>query len=505
MATAHAELIDGLMDSKSYPHPCGAIELIETHISWVLLTGQQAYKIKKPVDLGFVDFTSLERRKHFCEEEIRLNSRLAPNLYLDVVPITGTAENPQVGGDGEIIEYAVRMRQFDTSTVLSVMSLQEITIDQMDRLADDCAAFHDVADAVAPDSHYGTPAAIFKPVVTNFDVLRGLDASVAELVTEVWDRTEFLFERLIHTFKQRQLKGRVRECHGDLHLGNMFLQDGRITIFDGIEFNESLRWIDVVSDVAFLIMDLTSRGQNAVANRFLNRWLERTGDYDGLRVLAFYCSYRAAVRAKVDVIRSHQPDVAFSEQRHLVDDCCEHLQLARQYLIRQPPSLTITMGLSGSGKTTITDRMMANGNVIRIRSDVERKRLHGLGLLEQSPDELKKRIYSDHSTEMVYRKLRHLAAAAIDAGYPVVVDATFLKQAQRRMFAQLAESLGVPFTILHCDADESVLRERIRLREGRNDDASEAGEAVLDSQLQVVEKLCETELPYVQSSVPVPE
>ena len=500
MATTQTQLVDGLMNAKIYPPPCLHVELVETHISWVLLTGQHAYKVKKPVNLGFVDFTSLERRKHFCEEEIRLNSRLAPDLYLDVVSITGTVENPRINGDGPIIDYAVRMQQFDKSHVLSVMSIQEITIQQVETLADECAVFHQTAETVAPDSHQGTPAAIFKPVSDNFEVMNALDGSICALVADVRDRTCFLFERLIYTFKQRQIHGHIRECHGDLHLANMFLQDGRITIFDGIEFNDSLRWIDVVSDIAFLMMDLTIRGHRDIANRFLNRWLERTGDYDGLKVLAFYCSYRAVVRAKVDSIRIHQPDVAYSEQRHLAKDCCEYLKLARQYLIRQPPSLSITMGLSGSGKTTVTDRLIANSNIIRIRSDVERKRMHGLGLLDQSTGELKTRVYSRRSTDMVYEKLKQLAAVAIDAGYSVVVDATFLKRAQRRMFIQLAESLGVPFTILHCEADEHVLRERIRHRQSQQNDASEAGEEVLDAQLQLVETLCEAEEKYAQSA-----
>ena len=487
MQTTETRIVDGLLDPKLYPHPSTNVELIETHISWVLLTGLRAYKIKKPVNLGFVDFTTLERRKHFCEEEIRLNRRLAPDLYLDVVPITGSIQHPQIDGEGPAIEYAVRMRQFDKTQVLTALPPEELTVARIEQLADDCAAFHGTAESVAPDSHFGTPEANFKPVVENLAAMGNCDESICEKVCDLRERVDFLFGRLIHSFKERKLNGRVRECHGDLHLGNMFLQDERIEIFDGIEFNDSFRWIDVISDIAFLVMDLTVRGHRDLANRFLNRWLEQTGDYDGLNVLSYFCSYRAAVRAKVDVIRIHQPDVAFSEQRHLAHDCCDYLKLAQQYLIRHPPSLTITMGLSGSGKTTITDRMIDTTNVIRIRSDVERKRMHGLGLMETSDQELKSRMYSELSTAAVYDRLKHLAATVIDAGNPVVVDATFLKRSQRQSFARLAESLGVPFSIIHCQASESILRERIRKRQAKANDASEAGENVLDAQLKIIE------------------
>lgn len=497
MEIAETRIIEGLLDPDIYPHPCTKVDLIQTHISWVFLTGLRVYKIKKPVNLGFVDFTSLERRKHFCSEEIRLNRRMAPDLYLDVVPITGSVEHPQIDGDGPVIEYAVRMRQFEKSHLLTSVATAELTIDRIEQLAADCASFHDRADAVPPDSQFGTPEAVLKPVVENFEAMKDCDDSTCETVADLRERVNFSFGRLIPAIKKRKSAGRVRECHGDLHLGNMFLEQDRITVFDGIEFNESLRWIDVISDIAFLVMDLTVRGHHDLANRFLNRWLEQTGDYDGLTVLPFYCSYRAAVRAKVDVIRIHQPDVSFSEQRHLSRDCCDYLKLAHQFLIRKPPSLTITMGLSGSGKTTVTDELIAQGDAIRIRSDVERKRMYGLGLTETSDDEMKSRMYSEQSTAAVYDRLRHRAATVIDAGYPVVVDATFLKRQQRKSFARLAEGLGVPFAIIYCHASENVLRQRIRTRHAKGSDPSEASEAVLDRQLAIVEPLDDSEAEYI--------
>ena len=471
MEKTETRIVDGLLNPDIYPHPSTAVELVETHISWVLLTGLRAYKIKKPVYLGFVDFTTLERRKHYCEEEILLNQRLAPDLYLDVVPITGSIENPQIDGTGPVVEYAVRMRQFNKNHLLTALPSIELSVARIERLADSCAAFHGQAETVMPDSAFGSPQANYQPVVENFAAMESTDESVCEQVADLRERVEFLVGRLIHTFRERKLCGRVRECHGDLHLGNMFLQDDKIWIFDGIEFNESFRWIDVINDIAFLVMDLTARGHRGLANRFLNRWLEQTGDYEGLKVLSFYCAYRAAVRAKVDLIRIHQSDVTCSEQLHLAHDCSSYLRLAQEFLVRHPPSLTITMGLSGSGKSTVTGRLVETRNAIRIRSDVERKRLYGLDVTGKFSDESKSQVYSERSTASVYDCLKQLAATVIDAGYPVIVDATFLKRSQRQSFARLAQSLGVPFSIIHCQAHEDVLRERIRNRQAEGVDA----------------------------------
>ena len=493
METTVPCVVEGLMNPDIYPHPCVKVELVETHISWVLLTGLRAYKIKKPLKLAFVDFSTLERRRHFCEEELRLNRRLAPELYLRVVPITGTVNAPQIDGDGPVIDYAVQMRQFNKDHVLSQLSEDQLTDSRIDRLADDCAAFDSHAQAVAPDSVYGAPHTVFASLVENFEALANADDSIVDLVADIRERAELEFGRLVHAMNERRLNGRVRECHGDLHLGNMFLENDEITIFDGIEFNPSFRWIDVASDIAFLIMDLEDRGYSRQARRFLNRWLEQTGDYDALRVLPFYCAYRATVRAKVEVIRMHQPEIGYSNQRHLVNDCQHYLRTAQSYLIRSAPSLAITMGPSGSGKSTVTQRLIERGNVIRIRSDVERKRMFGLGMLTASVGETKVRMYSESATKAVYDRLKMLAVSVIEAGFSVVVDATFLKIAQREPFVRLAESLGVPFSIIVCQASEETLRDRLCRRNAAGPDASEADATVLEAQLHEMEELSRPE------------
>ena len=483
-----------LLDPAAYPHPCSSVDLIETHISSVFLTGLRAYKVKKPVDFGFVNFESLESRRRCCEEELRLNRRLAPELYIGVVPIVGTPEAPRVGGDGEPFEYAVEMRQFDQHQLMSSLSPDALKKSYADQLASLCADFHERAAVAPADSDFGSTESIIDPVRENFFVLTEClrDASQLRLVEEVSEWSEFEFERIRAVLVRRRAQGRVRECHGDMHLGNMFLHDGQVVVFDGIEFNESLRWIDVASEIAFIAMDLDDRGRNDLAMRFVNRWLELTGDYEALSVLRFYEAYRAAVRAKVLAIRLSQGDVDTDEAAKLTRECWKYLELAYSYTRRDRPSLMITMGPSGSGKTTTTQDIVESMGTIRIRSDVERKRLFGLSPETRPPDERKAELYSPQSTKRTYQRLEEQARIVVDAGFPVVVDATFLRRNERNRFAALASRLGASFLILTFEAHPDVLRERIRLRNAVHHDASDADDSVLDDQLKDIEPLCPT-------------
>jgi aminoglycoside phosphotransferase family enzyme/predicted kinase len=488
-------LIHQLLEPDVYPHPCTDISLVETHISWVILTGIYAYKIKKPVDLGFVDFSTIERRRHFCEEELRLNRRLAPDLYQEVVPITGSATHPCMGdsgGNGRAVEYAVRMRQFDQDQLLSrLIQHDRVTPDQIDQLANTVATFHDQVAVAEVASTFGSPNELFDPVEANFDaILPVLDGAEKELAEELQEWSRFQFDRLYDDFALRKISGMIRECHGDMHLGNMFLNPetgdsaGRVVVFDGIEFNSNLRWIDVMSEIAFVVMDLEDRGRPDLAHRFLNKWLEYTGDYNGLRLLPFYMVYRAVVRAKVDAIRLAQGHLHHDERQHLNDDCAGYLKLAYKYTDSRRPVMMITNGVSGSGKTTGTQNTIERTGAIRVRSDIERKRLFGVKPLGNSSDS---EIYTATATDQTYECLADLSKDVIQAGYPVVVDATFLKRERRNRFCRLARCLGVPFFILQFGANEEVLRERVRQRQQTGGDASEATIDVLDRQLRSAE------------------
>ncbi|MDD5242117.1 MAG: AAA family ATPase [Sulfuricella sp.] len=469
------------------------VEVIETHISWVLLAGGFAYKIKKSLDLGFLDFSTLEKRRHCCEEELRLNRRLAPNLYLEVTPITGNTGQPTLDGSGQAIEYAVKMRRFPQSSLLDQILLRgELTPEMIDAIACGIAGFHQRTAIADSASRFGAPEQAHQPTAQNFTQIRPRlleqnDRSRLDGL-ERWSEEEYRICR--EAFTTRKAQGFIRECHGDLHLGNMVLLDGEVVPFDCIEFNDDLRWIDVVSEAAFLTMDLLDRERPDLARRFLNAYLEQTGDYIGLAVLRYYLVYRAMVRAKVASIRAGQEGETgaghWRQYRHYVE-------LAESLTRHSPPFLAITHGLSGSGKTTITQALLEKMEMFRIRSDVERKRLYGLEPAARSGAAVAEGIYSPAANERTYRHLAELARSIIRSGHAVVVDAAFLRRRERASFGELARELGVPFVILDFAAPEHILRQRVEQRRRQGRDASEADIAVLENQLCNNEPLDDSE------------
>lgn len=505
--SASAELISSLLRAEVYPHPVTDLELIETHISWVILTGPYAYKIKKPINLGFLDFSSLAKRKLYCEEELRLNRRTAPSIYLDVVPITGSVSQPQLegDGDGELIEVAVKMRQFPQSAQLdNLLAEGGLTASHMDAFARLVAEFHQQVDVAGAndndDDDYGEPQQVLQPVEENFSQIGQLHLKPEQqtLLDELqaWSTAEH--HRLQTQLAQRKQQGFIRECHGDMHLRNLAWINDQAVAFDGIEFNANLRWIDVMSEVAFLVMDLQDRDQPALAQRFLNGYLELSGDYAGMTLLPFYLVYRALVRAKVAAIRAGQADLDDAEQSKLEDEMMTYLRLAQRYTLTEAGHLIIARGLSGSGKTTLTQPLLEQLPAIRIRSDVERKRLAGLQATERASAEPGKGIYTQQNSERTYAYLLGLASQILDAGYNVIVDATFLQQNQRQTFQQLADVKNVAFHILNVTARTETLQQRIMQRAGqRSADASDADLAVLQKQLNSIEEFTADEKPFV--------
>jgi aminoglycoside phosphotransferase family enzyme/predicted kinase len=488
-------LIGNLCERGKYPHPVAAIRLIETHISWVLLTGDFVYKIKKPVDFGFLDFSTLEKRHFFCREELRLNRRFTEDLYLDIVPITGTAEHPEMGGDGPAIEYAVKIRQFSSGFILAELAESgKLTEEEIDEVADMIAGFHARIARADPDSPYGDSENIKKWFDENFDHinprLTGESQSAQLRAIRGWGQQQW--QALTGLMRQRKLEGYVRECHGDLHLGNMTLLNGKIVLFDCIEFNPMLRWIDVVSEVAFLLIDLSHAGCKTLACRFLNRYLQATGDYPGLRLLRYYLVYRALVRAKVALLRQEQKNQAAGHWKPS-PEYGEYMDLADHFTETPPPLLILTHGYSGSGKSTIAGRLAETIGAIWLRSDIERKRLYGYAATQPSGSGLDIGLYTAQAGQATYRKLAELAGEAIAAGFPVIVDAAFLKSEQRRSFRELAAGSGARFIIVDVRASEESLRRRIERRRQQQNDPSEATLAVLERQLQTADRLTEDE------------
>ncbi|WP_332743950.1 bifunctional aminoglycoside phosphotransferase/ATP-binding protein [Hydrogenophaga sp.] len=494
-------LIVALLDPARYPHTAAKVELMETHGAWVLLAGVHAYKIKKPVRLPFMDFGTLDLRRAACQAEVRLNQRFetsnpASHLYLGALPIVGPAEQPRWGEPGQdeerAIEWAVHMRRFDEARRLDHLCARgALKPEHLTSLAQRMACFQ-AAAAVAPaDGTWGRAADTLAFARDNLGTLRdGLNhASDAALVGQLSQWTESSFTQRAPQMAQRLGEGRVREGHGDLHLANLVLIGDEVVPFDGIEFNDALRWIDVASDMAFVWMDLLDHGQPGLANGLLSDWLDAGGDTSAPDVLPFFAVYRALVRAKVAVIRSAQAgaDVATS-----LDEARGYTTLARRIATPPAPQLVITHGLSGSGKTWASSRWLqaeTTGRAIRLRSDVERKRLHGLSATQASGSGLNTGLYSPQAHGDTYTHLLERARHLLREGWSVLVDAAFLRRHEREAFRALAQTAGCPFHILATEAPLDTLRERITARQRRGGDASEATVAVLEQQLGWLEPL----------------
>lgn len=485
-----ALLIQALQESRAFRHPVTAITLVETHISWILLTGRYAYKIKKPVDFGFLDFSTLAQRRHYCAEEIRLNRRLAESLYLDVVAITGSPDRPVMGGEGEAIEYAVKMRQFEAGQLLSERAqCGRLGTDEIDQIAALLSRFHERAEVAGTASPYGEAEDIRHWAEENFVQIAPLSPPVNKQSVhglEQWSRNEW--RQKAEIMRERKIKGFIRECHGDLHLGNMTFIQGRVVPFDCIEFNPQLRWIDVVSELAFLVMDLTERKREGYGFRLLNAYLQRTGDYAGLALLRYYLVYRAMVRAKVALLRLRQT-IGRAEQKQILNEYRDYLGLAERWTQMTQPRLMIMYGYSGAGKSFVARALAESLGAIQLRSDIERKRLFGFAADADTGSGLGSGLYTPEAGRKTFGVLAELTESVLRAGFDVIVDATFLRASLRDKFRRLARDCGVPFVILEVKASEAELLRRIEQRRQEGRDASEADEAVLQQQLLSAEPL----------------
>jgi aminoglycoside phosphotransferase family enzyme/predicted kinase len=442
--------------------------VIETHISWVLLAGTLAWKVKKPVTLPFLDYHNLTQRRQCCAEEFRLNRRFAPQLYRAVVELGG--------------EPAIEMQRFaDTQRLDQVCARGALSAAHLNAFARQLAAWQ----ASAPlTPEFGSAATIQTSALENFTELFALQPAAAPRLEQLHQWTTREFARRHADFTQRQHQGRIREGHGDLHLANLVLLNDVITPFDAIEFNAAFRCIDVASEIAFTLLDLLDHQQPGLATLLLSEWLVWSGDFDALRVLRFYLVYRALVRAKVAALQNKTAE------------CASYLTLAERLTQPTQPTLIITHGPSGSGKTHASTRRLASADflrTVRVRADVERKRLYGLAPDADSGGS----IYSPAATLRTYTQLADLADLGLRAGWSVIVDAAFLKRAERDGFRQLASTRQAPFGILTPTADPTTCHARLLARQG---DASEATPAVLAQQLTWAEPLTRDEQALQASS-----
>jgi aminoglycoside phosphotransferase family enzyme/predicted kinase len=473
-----------LLRPEAFPHPVDAIDLKETHISWVVLTGAFAYKIKKPVKLDFIDASTLQRRRFLCDEELRLNHRLAPELYVDVVPITSEQGRLAVGGRGTVVDYAVRMHQFAASDELpALLEREDVDVAQIAALGEKLAQFHFDAAVAEPKRTPEKTQQMYDSVLGNLaQLLAHLDspqpaAQLGRLVDWTHDRADALEP----IFRMREQGGFVRECHGDLHAGNIVRLNERLVPFDCIEFNPELRWIDVMSDVAFLVMDLAGHGHGDLAFALLSRYLELSGDYEGLRVLPFYAVYRALVRAKVDALMVEKVPTRAAEFRKRLQ---KRLAAAQTWTAPDRPTLILMHGASGSGKSWLSGQLVPALPAVRVRSDLERKRLAGIAPTTAAGADVREGIYSPSFTHRTYSRLADCAENCLRAGLSIIVDAAFLDTTDRRVFRTLAARLNVPCAIVSCEADPITLAQRVTGRSHHGKDPSDATLSVLDAQLR---------------------
>jgi aminoglycoside phosphotransferase family enzyme/predicted kinase len=472
--------VRALDNPLAFGHPLRYLRLIETHISWIILTGNYAYKVKKPVNFGFLDFSTLERRRHFCHEELRLNRRYAPQIYLDVIEIHGTADAPRLNGKGAVIDYALQMIEFPQKCLFSHHAAAgTLTATMIDAIVDRVNDLHAKGTSASQDSTFGCAHSVRSWSEEN--LMQIANAIPASLIPASYARLQHWYqvnETLLDQVERRRQDGHVRDCHGDLHLDNMALIDNEVMPFDCIEFNPELRWIDTISEAAFVAMDLQARGYAGFGWRFISRYFEGSADYEAIGLLRYYLIYRALVRAKVEALRA--APVANPTAKTFAA-AFTYLDLADQWSTNQHAGMIIMHGLSGSGKSTVAAQLLEALGAIRIRSDVVRKQLHGLALHSNSQSAPNRGIYSNDATELTYDRMREIAATIIAANFCVILDATFLQEAERRKILKLETALPCTRVIVNCEAPEAILRERIIAREN---DPSEANLQILERQIQ---------------------
>ncbi len=509
MTTANLPpLIQSMLHPEFYPHPVQNVQLIQTHVSYVLLTGDYAYKVKKPVNFGFLDYSSLEKRQHFCQEELRLNQRGAAALYLDVLPVvqvgsqdseatfqfgesSASESSASDATDGGVVDYVVKMTQFPQDTLLtSLFDQGELTEDLLIRLAKAIASFH----LQAPSSDYvrsfGEIPQVRQSIDENYDQTETYinGPQTQQQFDETRAYTDRFFAEQKDLFSDRIHNNWIRECHGDLHLRNIAYWQDKLWLFDCIEFNEPFRFVDVMFDIAYIVMDLDARERPDLRTIFLNTYVEQTGDWDGLLVLPLYVSRQTYVRAKVTSFLLGDPSIPDADKQQITETAALYYRLAWQYTQPQTGKFTVMAGLSGSGKSTTARQLAKETGAIHLRSDAVRKHLGGIPLDQRGDDSL----YTPEMSQKTYDRLLSLGIKLVQSGYSVILDAKYDRQSLRQPVIEQANTHQIPLQILHCTAPNDILRDRLQSRTG---DIADATVDILEK--QVFEPFTDQESPFV--------
>ncbi len=462
--------IQGMLSPEAYPHPVDRIDLGQTHISYLLFAGDFVYKVKKPVDMGFLDFSTLERRQHFCEEEVRLNRRLCERTYLGVVPVAHDDGETKVDGAGTIVDYAVKMRRLpDDGMMTPLLERDGVTPEHIAVLARRIAEFHASSERSDEIDRYGGLATAIDNWHENFQQTEPFIGRTVHQrqFQEIQAFVEEAAEDDADLFEQRVREGRARDCHGDLRADAVCFEDDGVCIFDCIEFNERFRYSDVAADIAFLAMDLEFRGRHDLSDELMGRYLGATLDSTLPLVLPFYKCYRAYVRGKVDGFQLDQPEVDEAQKELAAQGARQYFELAHAYATQgRPHALIITVGVTGSGKSYLANALAARLGAVILSSDVARKRLLGIEPTEPRIEPIDSGTYDPKVTERTYQALLDGARPWLDRAKPVILDASYLRQQHREAAVRLAVETGARFLALECEADEALVWERLSERRG---------------------------------------
>jgi aminoglycoside phosphotransferase family enzyme/predicted kinase len=502
--------LKSLLKPAAYPEPAADVQLLQTHVSWIFLAGEFAYKVKKPVDFGFLNFTTLDRRRFYCQEEVRLNRRLCPEIYLDVVPLRECPSGVCFHGDGRIVDYGVKMVRLPAERMADrLLARGELTGADVIRIARTVAGFHRTAERGGEIDSYGSLEAIrrnWEENLRHLEEFAGMTISRKDLrLLQRWgDR--FLADKA-GLFADRIENGFIRDCDGDIHLENICITD-RVCIFDCIEFNNRFRYSDTAADIAFLLMDLESRGRKDLADIFLDEYLEASGDNGCRELLPFYQVSRAVVRGKVESLRLHDATMSAAEKRAAGERAARYLRLARGYLLREElaPFVVVVCGLSGSGKSTVAAELARQLGLTVLSSDILRKTLAGIPLLQRGGvDESGDGLYSPDRNEATYGEICTRAAGLLAKGRGVIVDATCRRRRDRELLRQLADGHGVGLHLFWLECPEVIVRQRLEERTHQGTSVSDAGWEVYLRQKEEVEPLLKSEGGTVLDGAAPPE
>jgi len=484
--------LKSLLKPDAYPEPTNKVELIQTHVSWIFLTDRYAYKIKKPVDFGFLNFSTIDRRRFYCNEEVKYNSRLCPGIYEKVVELRETPSGAGFLGDGQVIDYAVKMKRLPAEGMLDrLIANKSISAADLGKVARVIADFHRSALTSPSIAEYGHLDRIMFNWQENFEQVHPFkDTTLPDSERELIQSWVSLFaEKNRELFTRRLAEGFIRECDGDIHLENICLVDGMVYIFDCIEFNERFRCCDTAADVAFLLMDLDFHGRHDLSEEVIATYLGASGDHGMLAVIDFYKVYRAFVRGKVESLRLNDTGIDQQERNLAKTRAIRYFRLARGYIERRElqPTLFITCGLMGSGKSTLASQLSFELGIAAFNSDTIRKQMSGITPETPVPAEYGEGVYGRQVSEQVYDELMRLADTDLAAGRSVIIDASFISRQDRRRGADLAMRHAARFVILHVFCNEPECRRRLLERTATGRTISDGRAELLNSQRQAFE------------------